>query len=264
MAAQLRRIKSFPASLALGLWLLGPASPLFVQAQDQDQPLSPYQTALLNYKNSHYDAALTAINDAEKANPSDLRVEVLKARILIEQHNFDAATAVLKAMNGKPGLIPEIAEAQTLAFGDLYLHKRSFDEAAKSYESLLAQKPGDPDLLLKMVYARVGASDYVAAGKYLSELKPLDPVNPSYYFAKAALAQATGNSNEADDDIETSRTIYGLMVTNRYLKTYLEIFASSSQDNMAAALTPPPATNASANLAPPPDTNNAPSGAGKP
>jgi hypothetical protein len=98
----------------------------------------------------------------------------------------------------------------------------------------------------------------------LSELKPLDPVNPSYYFAKAALAQATGNSNEADDDIETSRTIYGLMVTNRYLKTYLEIFASSSQDNMAAALTPPPATNASANLAPPPDTNNAPSGAGKP
>ena len=95
-----------------------------------------------------------------------------------------------------------------------------------------------------MVYSRIGANDLVPAGQYASRLKPLDPKNPyddhaSYYFAKAALAQATGKTQEAQDDIQTARTIYGITVTNRYLKTYLEVF-SSSEKGPASNMTPPP------------------------
>jgi hypothetical protein len=83
------------------------------------------------------------------------------------------------------------------------------------------------------------------AGKYARQLKPLDPKNPydthaSYYFAKAALAQAENRSQEADDDIETARTIYGLTVTNRYLKTYLQVFSSSDKNSATTKITPPP------------------------
>ena len=144
-------------------------------------------------------------------------------------------------MNGNPALTPELGEALTMAFGDMYLRKRSFDTAAKFYKSLLSKKPGDPDLILKIVYTRVGASDLVTAQQYASRLTPFDSKNPyddhaSYYFAKAAIAQATGNAQIADDAIQAARTNYGIAITNRYLKTYLELFASSGKN---ADITPP-------------------------
>jgi len=224
-----------------GLILLGLTTLLRAEnaAEVEDSDHSPYHQALLDYKSGHYDDARNAIDDAEKARPGDPATEILKARILTELGDFAGAKKVLEGINGKPGLTPEIRDAQVLAFGDMCLRKRNFDEALKFYESLLSRKPADPDLLLKAVYARIGISDLVMAGKYASQLKPLDPDHPSYYFAKAALAQATGKTQEAEDDIQTARTIYGITVTNRYLKTYLEVFASSGK-TPGSDMTPPP------------------------
>jgi len=239
--------------LALALLLLSPTVSLRAQddaTQVVDSDASPYHQALLNYKSGHYDAALTAINAAEQAKPGDPATEILKARILTEQHDFASAAKVLEHLNSKPGLTPVQDEARTLAFGDLMLRQRRFDEAAKFYESLLANKPGDPDLILKLVYTRVSTSDFITAGKYASQLKPFDPAldpldakhpgNPSYYFAKAALAQATGKSQEAENDIQTVRTLYGITIANRYLKTFYEVFAT---EQSPAARAEPPDTN---------------------
>jgi tetratricopeptide (TPR) repeat protein len=209
----------------------------------EDNDHSPYHVALLNYKSDKFEAALVAINDAEKATPDDIATAILKARVLTELHQFDQAAKALKSLDDNPAWTPELDEARTLAWGDLDLRQRNFDGAAKFYLSLLAKKPGDPDLLLKLIYARVSVSDFVAAGKYASELKPLDPEHPSYYFAKAALAQATGKTTEAEQDIETVRTVYGITTTNHYLETYLQVFAPH-QTASAAARAEPPATNA--------------------
>jgi tetratricopeptide (TPR) repeat protein len=224
--------------MALGLILLGMAGLLRADDASEDQPLTPYQTALLDYKTGKYDDARTAIDAAEKANPGDLPTEILKARILTEQLQFDEANRLLRSLFEKPGTTPAMSDAVGNALGDLYLRKRSFDKAAKIYEEFLAEKPTDPDLILKIVYSLVGASDLLDAAKYASQLRPLDLDHPCYYFAKAALAQATGKAQEADDDIQTARTIYGITVTNRYLKTYLEVFASSDK-SPASDMTPP-------------------------
>jgi tetratricopeptide (TPR) repeat protein len=214
-----------------------------VRAEDapqiEDNDTSPYHQALLNYKSGHYDEARTAIDAAEKDKPGDLAVEVLKSRILTEQHDFTAGEKLLRSL-----LTPDGPYEVRLALGDLLLRKHSFDHAVKYYDLALQAKPNDPDITLKLVYAKVGASDLIGAGQYASHLSPIDPKNPyddhaSYYFAKAAVAQATGKSQEADDDIQTARTIYGITVTNRYLKTYLEIFASSGK-NQNSDVTPPP------------------------
>ena len=219
----------------LGFVLLGLASLLRAEDAPDDQPLTPYQTALLDYKTGHYHDARTAIDAAETAKPGDPTTEILKARILTELGDFAGARKVLESINGT--LTPEISDAQRLALGDLMLRQHRFDEAAKFYESLLSKKPGEPDLILDVIYTRVGASDLIEAGKYASQLKPLDPDHPCYYFAKAALAQATGNAQEADDDIQTARTIYGITATTRYFKTYLEVFASSKK-SPASDITP--------------------------
>ena len=107
----------------------------------------------------------------------------------------------------------------------------------------LQAKPNDPDIMLKRIYSRIGATDLVTAEKDASHLKPLDPDHASYYFAKAALAQATGKMDAAEEDIQTARTIYGITIANHYLKTYLEVFATTADKNKGT-LVAPPETNA--------------------
>jgi len=215
----------------------------------EDNDSSPYHQALLAYKSGYFDKARASIDAAEKAKPDDLPIQVLKARILTEQHDFDAGEKILRHLLAPSGSgSPDVQ----LALGDLLLRKRDFDGAARIYDVALQGKPGDPDIMLKMIYTRISVSDFITAGKYTSQLKPLDPDHPSYYFAKAALAQATGKTAEADQNIETVRTIYGITTANRYLKTYLEVF-SPDQTKSAATRAEPPATNAApANASPHP------------
>ncbi len=201
-----------------------------------DNDTSPYHLALLDYKSGHYDAARRAIDAAEQEKPGDFPIEMLKARILTEQDDFAASEKLLKSLL-TPANASDSARSSAGPRRSL-LRKHSFDRAAKYYGLALQAKPNDPDITLKLVYAEVGISDFVDAGKYASQLKPLDPDHPSYYFAKAALAQATGKSSEADDDIQTARTIYGITVTNHYLKTYLEVFSPSAKGT-TSDLTPP-------------------------
>jgi tetratricopeptide (TPR) repeat protein len=208
-------------------------------APPPDNDTSPYHQALLNYKSGHYDAARLAIDDAEKANPNDLATAVLKGRILTEQGDFADGATLLRRFLGPDGPV-----AVQLALGDLFLRQRDFGAAANMYDQALQLKPNDPDIMLKLIYAKINTSDLVSASKYASELKPLDQLNPAYYFAHAALAETTGKTGEADQDIETVRTIYGITTANHYLRTYLQVFAHSSKNDVNARSEPPASTNA--------------------
>jgi predicted Zn-dependent protease len=222
------------------------ACALALRAEDKlppppvDTNTSPYHLALLAYKNGHYDDAFKAINAAEQAAPDDVSTEILKARILTEQHDFATGEALLqKLIASKDGGY----EAQ-ITLGDLYLRRHDFSDAVKIYDQCLAQKPNDPDILLDLIYALIGTGDYVTAGKYFSQLKPFDPDHPSYYFAKAALAQSTGKTSEIDEDLETVSTIYGTATANRYLRTYLQVFVADAKSSTLASRAEPPSTNA--------------------
>ena len=223
-----------------GLILLGCVG--FLRAQDaqiEDNDTSPLHQALLDYKAGKYPEARIAIDAAEKAKPGDLPTELLKAKILTEQNDFAGGEKLLRSLLTATGPV----DVQ-LALGDLLLRKHSFDRAAKYYALALGAKPGDPDITLKLVYAKIGSADLIGASQDASHLKPIDPKNPydmhaSYYFAKAALAQATGKTQEADDAIQNARTNYGNSITDRYLKTYLEVFAHSDK-SPDSDLTPPP------------------------
>jgi predicted Zn-dependent protease len=226
-------MRSFPGrsvcaalALAAAVW---PALAGTLRAQEYSES---YSEALQSYKTGNDEQALTAIQAAEQATPNDAPTEILKLRILTELKDFDDAHKTLQTLEARTDLKPVYKDGLVLAAGDLGLRERKFDDATKSYESLLAAKPNDSDLVLRTVYARVGANDLVEAAKYASRLRPLDPVNPSYYFAKAALAEATGQSADADQNIETVRTIYGLTVANRYLRLYYELFSSQPKNGM--------------------------------
>lgn len=225
------------AAAVLSFVLAGPAAA-------QDDASDAYHQALANYKAGHYEAALVMVGDAEQQAPGDPNTEILKCRILTELGHYDLAKKALDTLEGNPHLTPADGQNWTMAYGDLCLRKRDYAGAIKSYQSLASALPDDADLTLRLVYAFIGAGDLSHALSYASKLKPLDQVNPSYYFAHAALAEATGKSAGADNDIETVRTIYGITVTNRYLRTYLQ---ATSHTAPKSGLVPKPAP---ANAAP--------------
>jgi len=225
------RTSSISVSLALGAVLFLKAGGC-LQAQNENES-SAYHEALSDYKSGNYAGARVAIDEAETAKPNDLATDVLKAHILVAQRDFADAEVLLRRH-----LSPASPIDVPLALGDLFLHKGDFTEAVKFYEQVLQAKPGDPDVVLKLVYANIGTSDLVVADKYASELKPFDPVNPAYYFARAALAQATGKSAEADQDVQTVRTLYGISVADRYLKLYIEMVSSHGKNETSVRAEP--------------------------
>jgi tetratricopeptide (TPR) repeat protein len=242
------RIRQVGHFRALGLGVLGllmfpGAALLRAQSPEEsvDTDTSAYHRALLAYKAGKYQDAYDFLDHARDSIPAQdaEKVAILDSKILIELQRYDEGEKVLR-----PLLPPNGSIDVQVALGDILLHKRSFDRASKYYGLALKAKPDDPDITLKLVYARIGAGDLVGAGQYASKLQPMDPKNPydphaSYYFAKAALAQATGNMSEAESEIQEARTNYGITVTNRYLKTYLEFFATVDK-GPASELTPPP------------------------
>ena len=209
-------------------------------------PQTPYERALLNYKAGKYDAAKLLIEDADEATPGNAAIEMLKVRILAELHDFHGAHQVLNSLYDRPDLNPAYAAALILTSGDLSLRERHFDEASKAYSSYLQNRPTDADAKLKLIYARLSVGDLVTAGKLASELKPTDPATPAYYFAHAALAHTGATSGDEEQDFEQARTIYGITLTNRYLKTYLEVFSKPANPPASApgAAKPAPAGNA--------------------
>ena len=228
--------------LALGLIAIVFSAPARAQdappVETPDNDTSPYHLALLAYKTGNFQAAYDALKGTDPATQDD-RFVILESRVLTELKRYDDGEKILR-----PRLTGADARDVQIAMGDLLLRKRSFSRASKYFDAALKAKPNDPDIILKLVYADIGAADLVGAGKLASQLSPLDPKNPyddhaSYYFAQAALAQAAGNSQEAENQIQAARTNYGMTVTNRYLKTYLQVFVAPAS-NSSTDITPGP------------------------
>jgi predicted Zn-dependent protease len=203
-------------------------------------PQTPYAKALLNYKAGKYEAAQALIDEADEEAPGNIPIELLKVNILAELKDFHGAHQVLNSLYDRSDLTPVYASALTLTNGDLNLHEHHFEAASKAYETSLLEQPKDEDTKLKLVYARLGLGDFVTAGKLASELKPAG-ATPAYYFAQAALARAGTGGGDEEQDMQQARTLYGITLMNRYLKTYLEVFGS---EKSAGGSSTAPADNA--------------------
>ncbi len=211
-------------------------------------PQTPYEEALLNYKSGKYAAARILIEQADQANPGNVPIEMLKVRILTELLDFAGAHQVLNSLYDRSDLTPSYLAALELTTGDLNLRQRRFEAATKAYQQYLGINPNDADVKLRLIYARLGLGDLVTAGRLASELKPLDSASPAYYFAHAALGHAGIGTEDEEQDIQQARTIYGITVTDRYLKTYLEVF--SDKHSINNSLNPPVISTNAAPAAP--------------
>ena len=227
---------------------LSTPTPNTTATPEVNAPTTPYSKAIVDYKAGRYQNALEALQGVDPTTQDDNFV-LLQSRILSELKRYDDGEKLLKQriqQQEEARATPAQLDELFVALGDLLLHKHSFERASKFYLAALKDKPNDPDLTLKLIYTHIGDNDLHGADQLASTLNPFDAKNPyddhaSYYFARAALAQALGRTGEADDDIQEARTNYGTIVVNRYLKTYLQLFTRTEGKAPSGIAPTPPA-----------------------
>ena len=189
-----------------------------------DIPLDPWQEAFVTFKTGDADKAVSLCETALKADPNSSRFLLLYARALAAQGKNDPAEASFKKAIV---LDPNSASARRL-FGDFYFRLRRFDAARPSYQEALHRGGDATELSLQLLYCAVGLNDAGEAERLAAAplFNAFDETTPTYYFAKAAVAQMKKHPDDAKPLIQQAETLYGHDLFLQYARDYFFLFAS--------------------------------------
>jgi tetratricopeptide (TPR) repeat protein len=175
---------------------------------------------VIAFNHGDWPGAKSAVEAAQKIKPEEPRAKLLLGRIALEQGDFATAEKEIKAVTVSEHP-PELAYE---FLGDVYFRKKDYLQSRDAYATFLGQKPKNEDGVLKLIYSELGAGNVMTASEELLKLDPYNDVHPGYYFAKAAIAQASGKAAQAEKHLQMARTMYGNKTFADYMKTYLELF----------------------------------------
>jgi tetratricopeptide (TPR) repeat protein len=179
------------------MWLLIPflfcLSPLTLFG-DQVAGLNPLEQAKRELQAGRTDAAWAALDEAEKAGPNAMALDLRGAIYLERQKYEEAAKSFQAAHELDPGLY-----TPQLHFADTLLRQGKWEEARGAYEPLLKST----NILIlseriryALLMTYLGAKDDNGA-KAALERVPFPTETPAFYYAQAAWAFAHGNSKPA-------------------------------------------------------------------
>lgn len=190
-------------------------------------------TALALFQEGKIEEAAKKIEQELAEVAADKKGSLLetKGRIQLAQHKPKQALQSLnQALDANPNLI-----MAPFYMGEAEFQQKHWPEALSTYAHVLSEKKiKDPrDVLLKVIYCQVAVNRLSEAGQMLNKFDLFDGQHPGYYFAKAAIARATGKAEGAQAMLSQVQTLYGLPVFNRYQADYFSLIDKSSQSNSA-------------------------------
>ncbi|MDX6767430.1 MAG: tetratricopeptide repeat protein [Candidatus Methylacidiphilales bacterium] len=176
-----------------------------------------YQEAFVAFKSGHFDEALHRVDALLLKAPPPARVLELKGRILHRMGSPDKAEGFFfMALERDPELV-----SAHFHLGEAAFRRKEWSDALQYYLVHLKKVPGAKATLLKVVYCQIASDQLTQAAQFILGLDPSDEYEPGYYFARAALALASGKEKEAADALAQARTIYGNEVFFSYEPDFL-------------------------------------------
>jgi len=197
-------------------------------------PSEAYSNAFAAYRAGQWEEAMQRVDALLAAEPPLARTLELKGRILHGLGRYEEAEKFyFQALEKDPGL----ASAH-FHLGEAAFRRASWADALQYYSVHLREQRGSRPTALKMVYCYVASGNPTDATKWMQALDPSDELEPTYYFARAALARALGKDAEAAEALRQARTIYGNEIYARFDADYAFLNAKlpqKKQDPAAAA-----------------------------
>lgn len=177
----------------------------------------PFQEAFVAYKAGQLEEALQRVDALLAGETPSARTLELKGRILHAQGRYDQA---------EPFYFQALEKDPTLAsvhfhLGEAAFRRASWADALQYYSVHLGAQRGSRATALKLVYCFAASENLTDAGKWMQALDPSDELEPTYYFARAALALASGKPTAAEEALRQARTIYGNDTFNRYNSDFI-------------------------------------------
>ncbi|MEM6884701.1 MAG: tetratricopeptide repeat protein [Verrucomicrobiota bacterium] len=189
-----------------------------------------YSEALSHLKTRQLDQALLAINRSLEESETAAAYE-LKGRILSESGQSEAA---MDSFQKVTELEPKRASVY-YHIGQVYFKDELWSDAFGAYRHALELDPERKASILKMIYCLVIMENYPMAHQWLTTLDPTNDLTPDYYFARAAMAYATGTPEEYVNILRQARTIYSTQVFNRYEPELLRVVQQIKSRKQAAS-----------------------------
>lgn len=166
----------------------------------------PMADATSEARAGHFDAALAALDGAEKKGVSESAVLSLRGVIHLEQGKLDEAVAELRTAHEKD---PALAGPR-FHLGDALLRQKKWEEARKIY-SEMARETNILILSERLRYALLltylGPKDDAGA-KTALESVVFPTESAAYYYAQAAWALAHDNKSAAEKWIKTADKMF--------------------------------------------------------
>ncbi|MES2310211.1 MAG: tetratricopeptide repeat protein [Verrucomicrobiota bacterium] len=192
-----------------------------VGAENSDFTI-PYQNAVVAYKSGDYPAAKTAALEAGKRGGEDLRPSLLLGKIALAQKNYREAESLIAPLIQKNPDNPML----WMPWGDTLVFLGKPGKAINFYEKASHVDAQKPDALLRKVYAFLKNQERGEAERITAAMDGFNDKTPVYYFAKAAVLDASGKKPEADVVLKNARTLYGETVYLDYYREYLWFIGS--------------------------------------
>jgi tetratricopeptide (TPR) repeat protein len=175
-------------------------------------PAEAYSDAYAAFRAGQLEEAMQRVDALLTAETPAARTLELKGRILHAMGRYeDAEKFYFQALEKDPGLA-----SVHFHLGEAAFRRAAWADALQYYSVHLREQRGSRATALKLVYCYVASGNLTDAAKWMQAFDPADELEPTYYFARAALARALGKPAEADEALRQARTLYGNDVFARY------------------------------------------------
>jgi len=147
------------------------------------------QNALVAYKRGDHQAALALLQAVLAKEPKNAKAKLLEGRVYAAQKKYEEATnAILTAIEDDPAAVPR---AQ-LYLGEALLAQHKVLEARGAFAAQLKTEPKNKDALMLYAMCEAKLKNLQQARDAALQLDQMDAIHPGYFFANAAIAQASG------------------------------------------------------------------------
>jgi tetratricopeptide (TPR) repeat protein len=191
-------------AIFLGLVAFGLPTGLLRAASTAMSATAAAQSAMADFQNKKYDAALRELEPSLQADPHNVEVLNLKGAILTKQKKYDAALDCYKeALQIAPGFFPAKYNV-----GALLALRHEWNPAIDYYRTLLIEQPSNElvEYKLLLLLLHENAAPELQAKLFATDL----PTNtPAWYYATAARYYKNGNPSEAAKYLVAAKNIYG-------------------------------------------------------
>ncbi|MEM6822414.1 MAG: tetratricopeptide repeat protein [Verrucomicrobiota bacterium] len=171
-----------------------------------------YSNALSFYKSGQLEEALETVDKLLEESEAYAPGRELKGRIYTAQDKLDLA---LEQFDKAIALDSKRASIHFYV-GEVFFIQERWSEAYGAYRYAIEVDSEYRKPILKLIYCLIIMENYPRAHKWVTALNPTDELKPDYYFARAAMALATGTLDNYINALRQARTIYGTDTFNRY------------------------------------------------